>query len=122
MVLTKNERLVFAGTAALRAPDGSLLPAVPQYMIVDASKADPAKTATLRKGERLVQAGSVHSRGARQKTSKLFIKETAENIGRSTGLTQTEEKTCDTIVADMLAAFAAIMNLNQGYARREAET
>lgn len=39
-VLEQNERLVQIGQTALRAPDGSFLPAQPLYIIVSSADAD----------------------------------------------------------------------------------
>jgi len=52
-LLKPHERLVYAGTTALRAPDGTPLESVPQYMIVSADEAEPASVAELREDERL---------------------------------------------------------------------
>ena len=59
--LKKNERLVYAGETALRAPDGSLLPSVPQYVIVSLEEADPAAVAKIKSNERIVLAGRVYN-------------------------------------------------------------
>lgn len=55
--LKKHEKLQYAGETALRAPDGSLLPSVPQFIIV--SDADTPSDYTLQKGERLILAGHI---------------------------------------------------------------
>ena len=41
ITLKPNQRLVCAGQTALRSPDGTPLPAVPMYIIVDESVIDP---------------------------------------------------------------------------------
>lgn len=50
VTLKPNERLVCVGQTALRAPDGTPLPAVPLYKIVDAGEVC-IETAMLTKGE-----------------------------------------------------------------------
>ncbi|MDR1668811.1 MAG: hypothetical protein LBR76_02495 [Oscillospiraceae bacterium] len=57
IALKPNERLIFAGNAALRAPDGTPLPAVPQFMVVQADEADPASVIQVGENERLILAG-----------------------------------------------------------------
>ncbi len=57
--LAKNERLVYAGHTALRAPDGTPLPSVPQLKIVPAEEADPGLVTQLAENERLILAGHV---------------------------------------------------------------
>ena len=57
--LKENERLVFAGTVALRAPNGELRPAVPQYMIKPAAEADPAHAREVGENERVVFGGQM---------------------------------------------------------------
>jgi hypothetical protein len=106
MMLGKNERLVYAGNTALRAPDGRLLPAVPQYMIVPADDVDPASAVALQKDERLVMVGSVHSRTSPSDVKMLYIKEAAGNVNKSTGLSTAEENACNSIIPDLAAAFA----------------
>ena len=58
ITLKKNERLVFAGNAALRAPGGEQLPSVPQYVIVKFDEAD-GDVVELKNNERLILAGHV---------------------------------------------------------------
>jgi len=55
--LNKSERLVFAGNAVLRAPNGEPLTAVPQYIIVPADKADPTAITEIESGKQLVCGG-----------------------------------------------------------------
>ncbi|GHV18528.1 hypothetical protein FACS18949_04660 [Clostridia bacterium] len=104
MTLGKNERLVYVGETALRAPDGGLLPAVPQYMIVPADNADPSAVVTLQENERLVMAGTVHNRKTPSDVKTLYIKENAENVNASTGLSKAEERACDAIIPYWAAA------------------
>ena len=54
--LKKGERLVYAGEAAIRAPNGTPLPAVPQYVIRAAADSS-GQSAPLKKTERLILAG-----------------------------------------------------------------
>jgi|GEM_PF-483801 len=51
MKLKANERLVCVGQTALRAPDGTPLPAVPLYKIVDASEVGAECSGNLTTGE-----------------------------------------------------------------------
>jgi len=108
-LLQPNERLVCVGKTALRAPDGTPLEGVPQYMIVQADKADPAAVEALRENERLIVAGTVHTdhRAAEARFAALqagreyqppedgtplYIIEPAENVNRKTRLSAAEEK------------------------------
>ena len=121
-LLQPNERLVHAGQTALRAPDGTPLENVPQYMIVPADEADPASVVELKDSECLVVAGTVHNarkaaedRFAAAKVGHacpcadgtlLYIKDAASYVDKRTGLSAGEEKACEALVGDMLAAFA----------------
>lgn len=124
--LKENQRLVYAGETALRAPDGTPLPAVTQYMIVSAEEADPAFIAELSENERLILTGTVHKErksaeerfaalkaGQAQPPSAagvpLYIKEDAENINPKTRLSESEEKACEPLIGDLVSAFAAQM-------------
>lgn len=121
--LKKNQRLIYAGETALRAPDGSPLPAVPQYMIVTVDEADPACVVELQKNETLVVAGTVHNdkktaeerfaalkagreQAARADGIPLYIKEDAENINPKTRLSESEEKACEPLIGDLLTEFS----------------
>lgn len=124
--LKENQRLVYAGETALRAPDGTPLPAVPQYMIVSVDEADPAFVAELQDNERLILAGTVHNerisaeeRFAALKAGQaqppraagipLYIKEDAENINPKTRLSESEEKACEPLIGDLVSAFSVQM-------------
>lgn len=124
--LNKNERLVYAGETALRAPDGTPLPTVPQYMIVPAEQADPALITELKDNERLVWAGTVDNNRKRAEERfaalkagekppprtngvSLYIKEDVKNINPKTHLSESEEKACDPLIEDLVSAFAAQM-------------
>lgn len=121
--LKKNQRLVYAGETALRAPDGTPLPTVPQYMIVSAEQADPACVVELQDNERLIVAGTIHNdkktaeerfaalkagqaQAARADVTPLYIKESAENISPKSRMSEGEEKACEPLIADLLSAFA----------------
>jgi hypothetical protein len=97
MNLKKNERLIFAGHTALRAPDGTPLPAVPQFVIVSAEEANPAHVTPLGKNERLILAGRVftdrkraeerfaalkagHEAPPREEGTPLYVVEDKENL------------------------------------------
>jgi hypothetical protein len=125
ITLKENERLVYAGNTALRAPDGTPLNSVPQYMIVPEDEADPAAVKGIRENERLVPIGIVctnkkqaeerfaaikagRTPPPRESTKTLYIKEDAAKINPKTGLSQAEEKAIDPlIIEDFLAVFAA---------------
>ena len=70
MKLKKNERLVYAGQTALRAPDGTPQPSAPQFIIVSFEEADPAAVTTLQGNERVVLAGRVFHE--KQKAEERF--------------------------------------------------
>jgi len=124
--LQQHERIVYAGKTALRAPDGTPLEAVPQYMIVSVDEADPASVCVLRENDRLVMVGTVHAdrRAAEERYAAMlegracpradgvpiYIKESAENINAKSGLSLEEEKACKPLVDDLVAAFAAVMH------------
>jgi len=59
-ILKPGERLIYAGCAALRAPDGTRISAVPQYIIAPAGETGPYCTEELRDNERLVMVGTEH--------------------------------------------------------------
>ena len=124
--LKDDERLVYAGQTALRAPNGALLPAVPQYRIVPAEEADPACVVDLKDDERLVMVGTIHNdkkaaeeRFAALKKGRecpplahgipLYVKERAENINPKTHLSAGEEQACEPLIKDLVSAFAAHM-------------
>ncbi len=65
MKLKKGEYLTYAGTTALRAPDGTPLPAVPQYMITRDSSG-----ISLQKNERLILVG--HAFTDKKKAEERF--------------------------------------------------
>ena len=124
--LRKNQRLVYAGEAALRAPDGTAIHSIPQYKIVSADEADPNCIADLQDGERLVLAGVVHNdREAAQERfaalkagtanppkisgTPLYIKVSGASISTKSHLSKEEEKACDFIVSDLMDIFSAAM-------------
>ena len=112
IILNENERLLFAQMSALRAPDGTPLPAEPLYIIVDASAADPALIVELKENERLILAGvmlndmqSARERYAalqkgqepppHEKSVPLYKIIPASAIDRKTQMTEGERKMCD---------------------------
>lgn len=124
--LKKGERLVYAGETALRAPDGTLLNAVPQYMIVPESEADPSAVKGMKENERLVPIGTVGERKRaeerfaalkagktpppRENITTLYIKEEVTKINPKTRLSQAEEQAIDPlIIEDFTAIFLAQM-------------
>ena len=124
-LIKENERLVRVSKTELRTPCGALAN-VPQYMIVPADKANPADFAELLAGERLIQSGTLHtdreSAEARFEALKagkpappmakgipLYVKESAENVNPETGLSDGEQRACDMLAGEFLAAFARTM-------------
>jgi len=122
--LAKNERLVQAGTVALRAPDGTPLPAVPQYIIVPADKADPAAIRAVRKNERLLYGGQIlDGRGRaeerfdalkegrkqppRETGTPFYFIENAAKADPKTGRTAKENKIIITLSTEFAAAISA---------------
>ena len=101
--LKENERLVYAGDAALRAPNGTPLPTVPQFVIATIDPNTPAHIAIVGDNERVVLAGrvlynkqSAEERFAAMKAGReippkeesapIYIITDAENIDKKTGL------------------------------------
>lgn|GEM_PF-1808187 len=134
-VLKENESLVFAGYAELRSPSGELLPAVPQYMIVNTSEAAADKAVELQENESLILAGHVHNdrKNAeerftalksgqnpppRSKGVPLYFKEKAENTNQKTKLSIEEQKTCDLLIDDMLEEFSVAMRKKKALKRQ----
>lgn len=125
ITLKDNERIVYAGKAVLRTPDGKPLPAVPQYRIVPVDETDPACIVELKDNERLIMAGKVNDmKSARERyaakiagrelppwvvdTSLYFIVD-AENINPKTGLTYEDEEACKELAKDLANTFAMEM-------------
>ncbi|MCL2033830.1 MAG: hypothetical protein FWG94_03755 [Oscillospiraceae bacterium] len=107
--LKEHEWLVRAGTIWLRAPDGTPLPAEPQYRIVNADEAGPARVVELQENKRLVLAGRVfndmalakeryaaHKEGReippREEGIPIYILTDKENVDPKTGLTWEEKR------------------------------
>jgi hypothetical protein len=82
--LKKNERLVFAGNAALRAPDGTPLPSVPQFVIVGVDEAT-GSVAELKDNERLILAGRVFTDKQRAEERFAALKAGREQPPREVG-------------------------------------
>jgi non-ribosomal peptide synthetase component F len=122
ITLSPNERLVYAGRTALRAPDGKLLEGVPQYIILPVEKAAPASVVELQDGECLILAGTIHNdreaaeeRFAAAKDghacpradgTPIYVKEAVENVNKKTGLSLAEEAACEPLIGELLASFA----------------
>lgn len=122
MILRPNERFIYAGEIALRAPNGAPLPAVSQYMIVNSDAADPALLADAQDNERFVMAGLLFKGKQKaeerfaalkvgrkppppEKGTPLYIKESAANINPKTEQTPDGE-----LVIKLLAAeFAELL-------------
>lgn len=124
--LKKNECLIYVGETALRAPDGTLLPSVPQYMIVNINEADSSAVVKLEKNERLILIGTTFNekkyaeeRFAALKAGRecppreaginLYIKEDIGNINHKIGMSNTEEKAAASLADDLLSIFAMQM-------------
>ncbi|MCL2356608.1 MAG: hypothetical protein FWC70_05530 [Defluviitaleaceae bacterium] len=127
--LKKGELLVYAGDTALRAPNGTLLPSVPQFVILTA--ADPPAAATpLKKTERLIMAGQVFHekkraeerfaalKAGRESPPKeaggtpLYVVEDAKNFN-SAGFTSEDEKANAALAAELTSIFAFQMRAHQ---------
>ena len=124
--LRKNQRLVYAGEAMLRAPDGTAMHSIPQYMNVAADEADPDCITYLQNDECLVLAGVVHNdrKAAKERFdalkagtanppkisgTPLYIKVSETSISTKSQLSEEEEKACDFIVSDFMDMFSAAM-------------
>ena len=135
--LKKNERLIYAGNAPLRAPNGEPLPAVPQYIIVAADEADPAAVREVQKGERVALVGkafndykSAEERFAALKAGRatsppevgvpLYILTGAESVNPTKGLTHGQEQACADIAKDLTATFAMHMRKIKAAERQSA--
>jgi hypothetical protein len=81
-------------------------------MVVSAEEAAPSSVVMLGKNERLVLAGTVHSRTNPTDVKKLYIKETAENINRATNLSKGEERACNAIIPHVMAAVSTAAKKN----------
>lgn len=120
--LKDNERLVFAGTVALRAPDGTPLPAVPQYMIVPVDEADPALITDIKENERLVYGGRIFNekkraeerfaalKAGREQPPRevgipLYFKENVANINPKTERTYESDKIIETLSKEFAEMF-----------------
>ena len=120
--LKKNEKLVQAGTVELRAPDGSPLPAVPQYIIVAADEADSAAR-EVQENERVLYGGLIlndkkraEERFAALKAGRdappreigtpLYFIEGAENVNPKTGRTAEGDKIIGILSKEFAEIFA----------------
>lgn len=134
-ILNENERLVFAGNIALRAPNGAELPAVPQYRIVRAGEPAAGSAVELKDTERLITVGSVHTeretaeerfaalkagqaQGPRADGEPLYIIESAANINPKTRLSEGEEKAIEPLLEDLLSTFAMQMRKRKALERQ----
>lgn len=105
ITLKPNQRLMFDDYTRIRAPDGTLLPQVPQYVIVDVSEADPDRVEVLKKGEILEHIGGKAGRSPDGKflpSTPLYKKVKASEVNPQSGSSKGEE----TLVADMAKVFA----------------
>lgn len=136
ITLDKNERLVCAGTVALRAPDGTPLPAVQQYIIVGVDEADPAAAHEVKENQRLVYGGRVFTdrqsaeerfaalkagreQPPREVGTPLYLIEDMENIDPKTGRTLESEKIIQTMTKEFAEVFALHMRKEKALAKRD---
>lgn len=124
--LKKNERLVFAGNTALRAPDGTPLPSVPQFVIIGVDEAAAGGVVELQKNERLILAGRVFNEKQRAEERFAALKAGREQPPREVGtplyiiedvenLNQNEQEQ-ESINADLAKDITALFSL---YMRKE---
>lgn len=123
ITLEKNERLVRAGMVELRAPNGALLPAVPQYMIVSVDEVDPATVVEAQENERILYGGRIFNdkkraeerfaalkagreQPPREVGTPLYFIENAANVDPKTGRTHESEKIIKTLSKEFAEAFA----------------
>ncbi len=123
ITLEKNERLVCAGTVELRAPNGTLLPTVQQYIIVSFNEADPACITEVEENKRLVLGGCVFTdrkraeerfaalkagreQPPREIGTPLYFQEDAENINPKTERTHEGDKIIKALSKDFAEIFA----------------
>ena len=121
--LKKDEKLIQAGTVALRAPNGKPLPAVPQYMIVTVDRADPARVVELKENERIMFGGEILNDKKRaeerftaikagqtpppkEPKTPLYFIEDAENINPKTGRTAEGDKVIESLTKMFTEAYA----------------
>ncbi len=130
--LKKNERLVYAGETALRAPDGTPLPSVPQFVIVGVDEA-AGGVVELQKNERLILAGRVFNQKKRAEERFAALKAGREQPPREVGtplyvienvetLNQNEreqESLNADIAKDITALFSLHMRKEKVAARRD---
>lgn len=121
--LKNNERLVFAGNTELRAPNGELLPSVPQFVIRNAAEINPADATTLQRGEGLIIAGHAFNekkkaeerfaalKAGREAPPKengipLYVVEDLENLNPKTGLTEEQEYAYAALMGEISTLFS----------------
>lgn len=135
-VLKPNQKLVYAGTAELRAPNGTPLQSVPQYMIVSETVAEPSRVVELHPNECLVVAGSLNTnrKSAKERFADLksgreaksdddsiplYIKESLDNMNVKTRLSNVEEEVCDLLIGDLVSEFSRQMRKLKSLERQE---
>jgi len=123
ITLHENERLIQAGTVALRAPDGSPLPAVPQYIIVHVDEADTAAAREVQENERVLYGGVVFNdkkraeerfaalkagreQPPREIGTPLYFIDGAENVNPTTGRTAEGDKIIGILSKEFAEIFA----------------
>lgn len=126
ITLKKNQRLIYVGDAELRAPNGALLPAVPQFTIVSVEEDDADHIVHLKSNERLMLAGHIFKDRAkaeerfaalkagreqppRETGTPLYIVEDVENFNPKTGLTPDEESSIRAFSKELAGIFAIHM-------------
>lgn len=133
MTLKENQRLVCAGQMPLRAPDGTLLAAVPVFKIVSADGAGEDSAVELLPNERLTLVGMEQSKAAAEErynalmagetppkshATPLYIKDTTNSVDPETGLTESEKRALNPLVADLLCEFSAAMREREALERQ----
>ena len=118
ITLKNNEGLICVGNIELRAPDGTPLPSMAQYIKVSIEKADPAAIATVGADERIILAGRVscHKQKAeerfaamkagreippKEESIALYIITDAANIDPETDLLYETSKACEVAGRDL---------------------
>ncbi len=133
MTLKENQRLVCAGQMPLRTPDGKQLASVPVFKIVSAEDVGADHAAELAPNERLVLVGTTESKETAEErynalmtggfapkscATPLYIKDTANSAEPDTGLTESEKRALNPLVADMLKEFSAAMREKEALKRQ----
>jgi len=124
--LKENERLISAGFADLRAPNGEPLRDVPLYTIISVEETEAAEVREAGENERIILAGRIfgdkkaseerfaalkagREPAPREEGAPLYILEDAKYINPETGLTTKEESSIRILSGDLCEEFAMHM-------------